>query len=90
MDTSGTPRLVEPLLPPPLPNGIPKSIYLYTSLFTLSRFLKFLQRAVWPRVLTFSAPDNSKEEREDQPALLELVVSEPEIVSETRCCRFVG
>lgn len=41
---------------------------------------QLLQRAVWPRVLTFTAPENVVVEGEDEPLLLELVVTEPEIV----------
>lgn len=43
-----------------------------------------LQRAVWPRVLTFSAPENLVVEGEDDPLLVELVVTEPEIVRSLR------
>eukprot|EP00752_Nemacystus_decipiens_P017854 g16010.t1 len=42
--------------------------------------LKLLQRAVWPRLLTFTAPENLVAEGEDQPLFLYLVVTEPEIV----------
>eukprot|EP00903_Cladosiphon_okamuranus_P011246 g10610.t1 len=42
--------------------------------------IKLLQRAEWPRVLTFTAPENLAVEGEDEPLLLELVVTEPEIV----------
>ncbi|CAM9984630.1 unnamed protein product [Ectocarpus sp. 4 AP-2014] len=42
--------------------------------------LKVLQRAVWPRVLTFSVPESLVVEGSDDPLLLGLVVTEPEIV----------
>ncbi|CAN0180433.1 unnamed protein product, partial [Ectocarpus sp. 8 AP-2014] len=42
--------------------------------------LKVLQRAVWPRVLTFSVPESLVVEGSDEPLLLGLVVTEPEIV----------
>ncbi|CAM9617735.1 unnamed protein product [Ectocarpus sp. 12 AP-2014] len=42
--------------------------------------LKVLQRAVWPRVLTFSVPESLVVEGSDEPLLLGLVVNEPEIV----------
>lgn len=35
---------------------------------------------MWPRVLAFTAPENLIVEGEDEPLLLELVVTEPEIV----------
>lgn len=42
--------------------------------------LKLLQKAEWPRVLTFSAPEKLVEDGRNEPLLLELVVTEPEIV----------
>ncbi|CAM9458430.1 unnamed protein product, partial [Hapterophycus canaliculatus] len=42
--------------------------------------LKVLQRAVWPRVLTFSAPESLVVEGGDEPLLLGLAVTDPEIV----------
>lgn len=41
---------------------------------------QLLQRAVWPRALTFTAPETNKEEGQDEPRLLDLVVTEPAIV----------
>ncbi|CAM9798071.1 unnamed protein product, partial [Scytosiphon promiscuus] len=42
--------------------------------------LKVLQRAVWPRVLTFSVPESLVVEGGDEPLLLGLLVTDPEIV----------
>lgn len=39
-----------------------------------------MQRAVWPRVLTFSVPESLIVEGSDEPLLLGLVVTDPEIV----------
>lgn len=39
-----------------------------------------LQRAVWPRVLTFSAPESLGVQGGDEPLLLGLAVTDPEIV----------
>lgn len=41
---------------------------------------QLLQRAVWPRVLAFTAPETNKEEGQDEPRLLDLLVTEPAMV----------
>lgn len=50
------------------------------NIYYAGKYVQLLQRAEWPRVLTFSALETEATEADDEPLFFDLVVMEPAIV----------